>query len=156
MSALHPCVETGFSPLGNHSSTCWPVGMEAGERPAPPWRAGTALMQASPSWLISGQQLQPVGMPHAGAGKQQADPAGRSGLGLWVSWDSAVAFFQELQRSLSSDGATAQQPHPWPHVWCIWRGSSVPYRLLVGRDLDHLCVLSRGRSHRLSVLSAAL
>ena len=101
MSALHPCVETGFSPLGDHSSTCWPVGMEAGERPAPPWRAGTALLQASPSWLLPGQQLQPVGMPHGGAGKQQADPAGRSGLELRVSWDSAVAFSQELQRSLS-------------------------------------------------------
>ena len=40
-------------------------------------------------------------MPHGGAGKQQADPAGRSGLELRVSWDSAVAFSQELQRSLS-------------------------------------------------------
>lgn len=77
------------------------MGMEAGERPAPPWKAGLALAQASPSWLLPRQQLQPVGMPHAGAGKQQADPAGRSELGLRVSWDSAVAFSQELQRSLS-------------------------------------------------------
>lgn len=32
----------------------------------------------------------------------------------------------------------------------------MPYGLLVGRDLDHLCVLLRGRSHQLSVLSAGL
>lgn len=101
MSALHSYVETGFSPLGDHSSICWPVGMEAGERPAPPRRAGVALAQTSPGWLLLGQRLQPAGMPHAGAGKQQADPAGRSGLGLQVSWDSAIAFSQELQRSLS-------------------------------------------------------
>ena len=77
------------------------MGMEAGERPAPPWRAGVALAQTSLGWLLPGQRLQPVGIPHAGAGKQQADPAGRSGLGLRVSWDSAVAFSQELQRSFS-------------------------------------------------------
>lgn len=127
------------------------------ERPAPSQRAGAAPVQAGPGWHVTDQRLQPGCVAHARASEQQADPAGRSEPGRRVSWDSAVAFSQELQRSLSAPmlpQSSSLSPRA-PRLAHL-EGRSVPYRLLAGRDLAGICALLKGRSRQLSVYSGRL
>ena len=88
------------------------------------------------------------------AGKQPADPQVGEGQGVGPAGTLLLPFLRSYRdlfplRSCHSPAAS----HPGPHVWRAWRGSSVPYRLLAGRDLACICALSKGKDRQVSVFS---
>ena len=101
-SAFHPRIENWLlSSLSDRRSSRWPVGV--GARKTSTFTEGWRCPCASWAWLARRPSAAPACVCGTRQGQRAAGrPAGRSEPGRRVSWDSAVAFSQELQRSLSA------------------------------------------------------
>lgn len=142
MHSVHVC-EIGFSLLSlttaapDDQRVPGPVGIRAGE-----WKGSTSA---------EGQHRSPGARPAhcwsaapaclGAASCRQTLQAGQ-GPAVGVSQASAAAFSPERRRPLSPLMLPRPAaPHPGPRIWCVRRGSSVPYGLVLGRDLARICAL---------------